>query len=548
MTPFPQNTIPRIWALSNAMCEDTITEQELRELESLLKADPDAQKFYLMFLNINAEISWMISAKQHSALDLGPRSADYSVSPSRSPVLEFLGDWARFFNQHSPLSYVLLFMVLCATVVATAYVSTHKTPAEPMIAAQITRERDCQWSATIPAPIADEPLCIGQQLRLDKGIVQLTYSNGATVLLQGPADYEIDSSNSGCLKFGKLTARCDTEQSRQFTIVTPNARFVDLGTEFGVMINDIGQAAVAVFAGKVKAEAKLAEGHWGTPVSLSAGESVVCVEKKFNPYVAQRNDFPALHPLPPPAPDTPYGHWLEASQGLQKRPDLVAYYDFEPDPSNPRLLVNRAPTGATLNGEIRNASWVDGRFDGKSALKLTAADSGVLVNLPNRYEQMTLVTWVKITELENLWNGLLMSNDFSQPGQLHWEITSYDVIQVHLLNQNHIRNTFESTKPFTSDCLNRWSMIAAVIDPASPRCLMYVNDICVLGQQSEEQIPSIEIGRATIAGWLESGNDPDPRKTRNLSCCMDTFMIFSSALTENEIRQIYESGRPGNQN
>jgi hypothetical protein len=547
MTPFPQNTIPRIWALSNAMCEDTITEQELRELESLLKADPDAQKFYLMFLNINAEISWMISAKQHSALDLGPRSADYSVSPSRSPVLEFLGDWARFFNQHSPMSYVLLFMVLCATVVATVYVSTHKTPAEPMIAAQITRERDCQWSATIPAPIADEPLRVGQQLRLDKGIVQLTYSSCATVLLQGPADYEIDSLNSGHLKFGKLTARCDTEQSHQFTIVTPNARFVDLGTEFGVMINNLGQSAVAVFAGKVKAQAKSAEGRWDAPVSLGAGESVVCVDKKFSPYVAQRTDFPALHQLPPPAPDTPYGHWLEVSQSLQKRPDLMAYYDFEPDAANPLALVNRAPTGAAFNGEIRKASWVEGRFDGKSALKFAAADSGVLVNLANQCEQMTFVTWVRVNDLSNFWNGLLMSNDWSQLGQLHWELTSYSVIQLSLKSPAQNAETFSSRETLPPDFLNRWTMIAAVIDRTNRRCSMYLNDKCVLSEVSKDEIPAIQIGPATIAGWLDSGNDPDFRKIRNLSCCMDTFMIFKSALAEDDIRQIYESSKPDNQ-
>ena len=88
-------------------------------------------------------------------------------------------------------------------------------------------------------------------MQLEKGLVQITYSNKAVVLLEGPVSYTVDSPKSGFLSRGKLIARADTEQSRQFTIVTPNARFVDMGTEFGVAVEAKGRAAVAVFAGKV---------------------------------------------------------------------------------------------------------------------------------------------------------------------------------------------------------------------------------------------------------------------------------------------------------
>ena len=60
-----------------------------------------------------------------------------------------------------------------------------------------------------------------------------------------------------------------------------------------------------------------------------------------------------------------YQRWLDASRELQSRQDLVAYYDFQPDPNNPKVLLNRAPTGAAFNGEIQNATWVEGRFPEK---------------------------------------------------------------------------------------------------------------------------------------------------------------------------------------
>ena len=549
MMPFPQNTIPRIWTLSNANCDGTITEQELQELQSLLEADPDAKQFYADFLNISAEISWMISAKQHSALDLGPRSADYSISPNRAPILDFLGDWAKFFSQHSPMSYVFLFMILCATLVGITYLSTRvgnvvKSPAEPLIAAQITREQDCQWLATSPAPVAEEPLRVGQQLRLDKGIVQFTYSNGATVLLQGPADYTLGSLNSGYLKFGKLTARCGTEQSRQFTIVTPNARFIDLGTEFGVMVNDKGHSEVAVFSGKVNAASKLPNDRWDTPVVVSEGKAVACEGGKIASVVAQRSSFPSLQPLPPPAPlpDPSYQRWLDASRELQKHPDLLAYYDFEPDQGELNVLKNRASTGAALNGEILDTPWVEGRFPGKGALDFAADGAGARINLPGDQRQLTLIAWLLGNDLANDNNGILMSDNWKQSKQLHWEILKSG--QVHLC----IFGQWEpnvSARALPADCLKQCCMLAAVIDTNANLHRLYLNGELFDEIKSGGSMPPANIGSATIGGWNNQGKGDSPQgNAHNLSGRMDELMIFQKALSAEEIKQLYEAGKP----
>ena len=428
MIPFPQNSIPRIWTLTNALCEGAITEQELQELELLLETDPNAKEFYIDFININAEISWLISAKQHSAMDLGPRSPVDSLvaPPNRSPILGFLGNFADFLNHHSPISYMLLVVLFTATLTVSTYLlsarQSGKAAAEPEFIAKITVTKDCQWSTAISPPAEEMLLQAGRQLQLEKGIAQITYSNGAVVLLEGPVSFTVGSPNSGFLSQGKLTAQANTEKSRQFTILTPDARFVDLGTEFGVMIDDNGRAEVAIFSGKVHAEAKLADGRWDTPVALSEGEAVVCEGRKFIPFVAQRNNFPTLHPLPPPPPDPSYLRWLEASREMQKRQDLVAYYDFQPDPNNPKVLVNRAPSGDVFNGEIQNAIWTEGRFPVKRALDFTATGAGVRVNLPGEHKQMTLIAWINSKQFVNSYNCLLFSDTWNIAKKLHWQI------------------------------------------------------------------------------------------------------------------------------
>jgi hypothetical protein len=385
------------------------------------------------------------------------------------------------------------------------------------------------------------PLQAGSELQLEKGIAQITYSNRAVVLLEGPASFTVDSPNSGFLSRGKLTARADSEQSRQFTILTPNARFVDLGTEFGVMIDDKGRSAVAVFAGKVKAEAKLADGRWTTPVSLIKGEAVVCEGAKFTPQVAQRSDFPALQPLPLPPPSLSFQHWLDVSHDLQSRQDLVAYYDFQPNPSNPTVLFNRAPTGAVLNGEIQNATWVDGRFPGKSALEFMAGDAGVRVNLPGEYRQMTLIAWLSSNRLANDFNGILMSDGWLRSRELHWEIQDNGLVDLIVFGQKEHR---DSTQPIPADSLKRWCMVTGVIDTATNQISLYLN-----GEFSDKidpkLIPVIQIGSATIGGWDNQGRgDSTSENTHNLSGRMDELMIFQKALTAEEIKQIYEAGKP----
>jgi hypothetical protein len=545
----PQNIDPRIWTLANAVCEGTITEQELRELELLLETDDSARDFYIDFLKINAELSWLVSAKQHSTMDLGPRvSADILMGqPNQSPSLGLLGGFADYFNHNSLLSFVSLFAIFAAVLLGATYwlfaPRAGKVSVEPEFVAQVTVMKDCQWSETVAQPAEMTPLQAGRQLELEKGIAQITYYNGAVVLLEGPASFTVDSEKSGFLSRGKLTARADTKESRQFAILTPDARFVDLGTEFGVKIDDKGRAAVAVFAGKVNAEAKRADGRWSNPVSLSKGEAALCEGAKFTTQVALRSDFPMLQPQLPSAPD--FLRWQDASRELQKRQDLLAYYDFQPDPANPKVLPNRALTGAPLDGEILNAAWVEGRFSDKKALEFISADAGVRVNLPGEYRQLTVIAWIRSKQLENKYNGILMSDDWYGLKKLHFQLQGSGQIIIDIYGQpnkqENGQDDYCSIKAIPADCLHRWCMIAGVINTPNQTSL-YLN-----GEYFETlksvQVPAVQIGSAMIGTW-NKGNAKDLDAIRNFSGRLDELMIFHSALTAEEIKRIYESGKP----
>jgi hypothetical protein len=543
----PENNKSQLQELLSNLVDEKLGEGELKELQALLRDDPDAQQFYIKYTMLHSWLTWDYigqSSAESRLLSLTKQEAD-DESGKSSPVLGFLSDVAGFLNHHSPLSFVLLFAIFgTALLAATLLLSprpSDNVPAASGFVAQITAVKNCQWSTEFPSPAENMPLQADQQLLLEKGIAQITYSNGAVVLLEGPASYTVASSNSGFLSQGKLTARADTEKSRQFTILTPDARFVDLGTEFGVMIDDKGRAEVAVFAGKVNAEAKLADGHWAVGVPLGKGEAVVCEGTKFISQVAERKDFPTLRLEPPPPPSLSFQHWLDVSRKLQSHPDLLAYYDFQPDLSNPTVLFNRAPTGALLNGEILDAPWVDGRFPGKSALDFMEGDSGVRINLPGEYRQMTLIAWLSSNKLASDYNSILMSDDWLRSKELRWMVLDGGQVDLVVFGQ---KLHPESTKPIPADSLNRWCMITGVIDIATNKILLYLNGE-YLDTLEPEFIPAIQIGWATIGGWNNQGKgDSNLNRTHNLSGRIDELMIFQKALTAEEIKQIYEAGKP----
>lgn len=100
------------------------------------------------------------------------------------------------------------------------------------------------------APVLGEALSSGR-LHLEVGLARLDFRNGATITLQGPAEFEILSKNKTILRSGILTASIP-ESAIGFEVVTPAMDVVDLGTAFGVSVGADGETDVCVFEGKVE--------------------------------------------------------------------------------------------------------------------------------------------------------------------------------------------------------------------------------------------------------------------------------------------------------
>ena len=120
----------------------------------------------------------------------------------------------------------------------------------PTPVARLSRLVAAEWTDVGPSRREGAALAAGETLPLADGLAEVSFDHGAKMILRGPATFQIQSADGGLLREGCLTARVGPK-SAGFTVRTPDATVVDLGTEFGVAVPQSGPSQVEVFVGQV---------------------------------------------------------------------------------------------------------------------------------------------------------------------------------------------------------------------------------------------------------------------------------------------------------
>jgi hypothetical protein len=182
-------------------------------------------------------------------------------------------------------------------------------------------------SPSLPSPslpISQSPRLVsfGDKLTIVSGLLEITFDTGAKVILQGPCRFNVET-NGGFLAVGRLTgkfektgrladqtlsAKYEAESpslqvskspslvvsqspslpvsSSAFVIATPTALVTDLGTEFGVEVDDNGCTSSHVFRGLVEIRPKTADVQSAPMIRLGKDESAkVAFNQKRKPVI-----------------------------------------------------------------------------------------------------------------------------------------------------------------------------------------------------------------------------------------------------------------------
>ena len=128
-------------------------------------------------------------------------------------------------------------------------------------------------------------LSADETIRIATGLVKIEFYSGATVILQSPAVFTPTGPGSGRLDRGRLTGRA---ANGNFRLTTAAADVIDLGTEFGVTVDDVSVTDVVVFDGEVEVISLAASATAGGVLRMTEGMAA-----RFTPAGITEHDFPA---------------------------------------------------------------------------------------------------------------------------------------------------------------------------------------------------------------------------------------------------------------
>jgi hypothetical protein len=289
---------PELLRLFSAACDSSITAAESRELAARLSADESAQQAYLDFCCMHSELR-LLGQAQHSvkaALDqiVTPPVAAPTSKPSLASIESNRCESGSLLNQLNPRENPLQFglFVMAATLLLFAGLFAWVLPwwredrpnvaevelADVPIVAQITSLHQAEWEESAKQWERLARLQSGRQLMLKSGFVELTFVDGARTVLEGPCQFTVETTGGGTLKNGKLTADVP-QQAIGFSVFTPTATVIDLGTRFGVSVAEDGASRVHVKTGKA-AVTPLGSSRPEDRIVLTAGMGVWIDEQR----------------------------------------------------------------------------------------------------------------------------------------------------------------------------------------------------------------------------------------------------------------------------
>ncbi len=533
----------------------SLDEQGTEQLREILRIDAEARSHFVQMQMISAAMQ----LESDAGLDL-PLGAEDSLTPASAPrasqsprrvfstsfwlvsalslLVCILSGWIIYWqllNDSAPLA---------GPVDPTARDASKEATAQGV--ALVTRLVDVTWDADQPAVEVGDALPPGR-FAIQAGHAQVEFFCGATVVVEGPAELQLDSATQARVRRGRLRAHVPPA-ARGFSLKVDDLTVVDLGTEFGLSVSPDG-ANVQVFDGELELHRPSHERRL-----LTAGQVVMrTAQGEYRDSQATPEEFvdiADLESLSKLQRSARYERWKAWSEDLRRDPRLVAYYTFDQTGDwERRLLSSLEPANGELDGAIVGAREVEGRWGAKRALEFKRPADRVRVQIPGAYGSLTLACWTKIDSLDRWYNSLFLTDGYEK-GEPHWQIMDNGQIyfSVRPAERGEEPVDYKALSPsFWNPSMNgKWIHLAVTYDIGTDTIIHYVNGK-VLSRHDvpAEQMPSTtRIGAASLGNWALP-TMPDARfAIRNLNGSIDEFAIFAAALTADEIKEMYEYGKP----
>lgn len=585
--PVSDQMFDETYRLLAASLSGQISSADCHRLNELVRRDAEARSLYLkLVFESSIMLTWAGNAEPaatHEAIPASPVFVPVLDMPAnRGATSYLLSGW--------PVAYFVATVIcILGAIVAGRRSVCHtedRGAAQPTTIAKqecggtsqlqfvgrITALVDCQWSDPNTAVSGPVAVPLGRKYALSAGLVEITYDTGAKVILQGPCTYDVDSTAGGYLTVGKLVARVERKGesankqssnpksnipslSRLFTVTTPTARVTDLGTEFGVEVDNRANTTSHVFRGSVELRTVPAstatnavshvmhENQSARVTVTDGGDSLAVHDVVVDPATFVRAE--QLPKLSEASRFKQLRRWQAHSRQMQSDPGLVAYYVFAPDgDGSTRTLPNLSATGSEMDGQVEGAEWVVGRMPGKYALYFHGPGSGDRVVLPDqdRFKftgPFAIAVWFRTNRFGGKWQALVVK------GQDSWRLQQNEAD-----NSLAFDTTWESSQS-EDVCLHktagrtnvadgRWHLAVATYETiqGSARTRLYLDGR--LDAEGQSPVPLRQNNEPVLLGALSTIGG------REFQGLIDEVAIFARSLSADEIAAMYKAGGPAN--
>ncbi|MEM7559595.1 MAG: LamG-like jellyroll fold domain-containing protein [Planctomycetota bacterium] len=416
---------------------------------------------------------------------------------------------------------------------------------------------DVVWPSDSPARREGDVLSDGP-FAFDEGVAEIDFFCGAALIVEGPANLDIESDWAVRVTQGRIRATVPPA-ARGFIVKVADSEIVDLGTEFAVEVG-ADNAQVEVIEGEVKLRGgelngkHLLTGDVGTLQGTAEQANLAS-------RVSTRKDIASRQRV---AEKERIEAWMSSVLELQSDKRLIAYYPIGVSQSG-RTVRNVANDVGVSDGLL--VGPVDhglGRFGATSkGLRFDRPGARVRTRIDGEFSAFTFACWVRIDSLEHRYNALFMADSY-ETGEPHWQIRDDgrlmfsvmvdDTQEVKHFNERDqkvvrdagLHRVYYTEPVWDHSKSGQWFHLVAVYDPAKRRVTQYVNGKRVASEQIVDKfyISSLKIGAAEIGNWGQPFRDSAWFAVRNLNGTIDEMALFNAAFESKEVDKLYQQGKP----
>lgn len=549
-----------------------MNDQQFAEFDRMLRENALFRLYYLRFMAVNASLGAIdkfpaarivteddavLSHDWWSQLAREEQTAETIEIelPKEKPAIikkDLIGRPPRKINKFSLVSAL---MSVAALVFLIIYIQLAPVRSVALIG-KLSKTIDAQWQDASGQITQGCDLYSGP-MSLTEGYAEITLDGGAVVVVQAPSQFTLESPQQLYLQQGQIVARMNGGGEQAFLVRTPHASIVDYGTEFGVRVDAAEQTETYVYEGRVQIRDSSNPIKFMNNLSLKAGQGAFAdAESNIAAKTVDAKSFvrpEELNVRYHAQKDGGYYRWRASIYRLHRDPSLVAHYFFEKPQTDPDRLVNAVFPGiqrmqGTFGDENKNKpTWVQGRWPQKQAVRFERAKKQAIV-IPSEKVlavtfPLTISTWVYFPNADQ-WGGHLIS--YRDKGHVNYQFSIFDKNYVYDAQRNRfefLQYDQESSRGIYSDAFvpepKNWYHVAVAYDGAELR--LYVNG--QLFQTAPFKGIEEAISAEIIIGAIKM-KDKYTLENGDFEGVVDELMLFNRDLSEQEIKAIYEAGKP----